>query len=335
LFPAGDFGNTAAIASCRPIAADRIAEIVYAIPPRLSTDERHAYDDVVRGKGKFSAGSYGLVAAGKLASRGILKAVSTSEFVLADISAEPQWIWLPNAIVDGAADEIPPLRLLRQMQDVRRLCLFVAMYDSHDLANDGGISRTVLWQIHTLTKESNRGASTIWAFEPEGTSTVSTRSPLYTIYVAPGISGEARETAAKEFWRALAALEALKLVEFVPHIFESDKPEAELIHSYAVTCGEPWEKELARAAHQAGFHCLSPGQQQCTLEQGRLLVPVPSHIDKLAVIGIARLKYRPQTRLTAAWFARSKEQAEAFIPIYQEIARNAVAPSDTCNIKGR
>jgi hypothetical protein len=33
LFPAGDFGNTAAIASCPPIAADRIAEIVYAIPP--------------------------------------------------------------------------------------------------------------------------------------------------------------------------------------------------------------------------------------------------------------------------------------------------------------
>jgi hypothetical protein len=73
-------------------------------------------------------------------------------------TAEPQRIWLPNAIVDGAADETPPLRLLRQMQDVRRLRLFVAMYDSHDLANDGGISRTVLSQKHTLTKEGSRGA---------------------------------------------------------------------------------------------------------------------------------------------------------------------------------
>jgi len=120
-------------------------------------------------------------------------------------SDEPQWIWLPNAIVDGAADEIPPLRLLRQMQDVRRLRLFVAMYDSHDLANDGGISRTVLWQNHTLTKEGNRGASTIWAFEREGISTVSTRSPLFTIYAAPGVTGEARETATKEFWGGLRA----------------------------------------------------------------------------------------------------------------------------------
>jgi hypothetical protein len=145
--------------------------------------------------------------------------------------------------------------------------------------------------------------------------------------VAPDLSGEAREAVAKEFWDALAALMALKLVEFVPHIFESDKPEAELIHAYAVNGGEPWEKDLSAAAHEAGFHCLSSGQQQWTIEQRRLLVPVPSHIDKLAVIGIARLKYRPQTRMTAAWFAKSKQQAEAFMPIYQEIVRNAVASS--------
>lgn len=314
---------------------------MHKIPARLSTDERHAYDHVVRGKGKFTARSYGLVAAKKLASSGILKEVGTREFVLAEISAEPEWIWLPNAIVDGAADEIPPLRLLRQMQDVRRLRLFVAMYDSHDLANDGGISRTILWQKHTVTKEGRRGASTIWAFEREGTSTVSTLSPLFKIYVAPEMREQAREAAVREFWDALAALEAVKLVEFVPHIFESDKPEAELIHAYGVNSGEPWEKDLSAAAHEAAFYCLSPGQQQWTIEQSRLLVSMPSHIDQLTVIGIARLKYRPQTKMTSAWFAKSKEQAEAFIPIYQEIARNAVAsPAETgtgpdCNIKGR
>ena len=143
--------------------------------------------------------------------------------------------------------------------------------------------------------------------------------------MASGLSGEAREEAAKEFWAALAAFEALKLVQFIPHIFESDKPEAELIHSYAVDCGEPWEKELASWAYTAGWHCLSPGQQQWAVAQRRYLFPMPSHIDKLAVIGIARLKYRPQTRMTAAWFAKSKEQAKEFTPIYQEIARNAVA----------
>jgi hypothetical protein len=235
-------------------------------------------------------------------------------------SVDPQWIWLPNAIVDGAADEEPPLRLLRQMQDVRRLRLFVAMYDSHDLANDGGISRVVLWQEHTLTKEGERGASTIWAFDPAGKSFIHTPSSLFTIYAA----GQARETAVEEFWDALRGLEAVKLVEFIPHIFESDKPEAELIHAYALDAGEPWEKELATAAHEAGFRCLSPGQQQWAIEHDRRLFPMPAHIGKLAVIGIARLKYRPRTKMTAAWFAKSKEQAETFTSIYQDIACNAV-----------
>ena len=108
---------------------------------------------------------------------------------------------------------------------------------------------------------------------------------MFTIYAAE----QAREAASKEFWAALHALEAVKLVEFVPYLFESDQPEAELIHAYAVNTGEPWERELSIAAHRAGFNCLSPGQQQWTNEQRRLLVPVPSHIDKLAVIGIARL----------------------------------------------
>ena len=119
-------------------------------------------------------------------------------------------------------------------------------------------------------------------------------------------------------------LEALKLVEFIPHLFESDKPEAELIHAYAIDAGEPWEKDLATAAHRAGYLCLSPGQQQRSIEHDRRLFPMPSHIDKLAVIGIARLKYRPRTKMTAAWFAKSKEQGEVFMPTYQEIAGSAV-----------
>src|SRR5207247_7100772 len=105
-------------------------------------------------------------------------------------------------------------------------------------------------------------------------------SPLFAIYVAPGVSGDAKKTATDEFWAALRALKEVKLVEFVPHIFESDKPEAELIHSYAVNCGEQWEQDLAVAAHWAGFHCLSPGQQQWTNDKRRLLVPATAHIDK-------------------------------------------------------
>jgi hypothetical protein len=154
----------------------------HKIPPVLSPDERATYNHVLLSKGKFSAQSHDLIVAGRLAARGLLRVVGTREFAVEASTAEPHWIWLPNAIVDGAADETPPLRLLRQMQDVRRLRLFVSMYDSHDLANDGGISRSVLWQEHTVIKEGSRGASTIWAFDPLCTQTVSGGgSPLFAI----------------------------------------------------------------------------------------------------------------------------------------------------------
>jgi len=127
-----------------------------------------------------------------------------------------------------------------------------------------------------------------------------------------------------DFWAALMALENCGLIEFIPHVFESDGPEAEMLHAYPVKDGvcEPWERRVAIAAHAAGFICLTPGQRQWAIEQARHLLPAPSHITRLAVIGIARLRYRPQTRMTAAWFAKSKDRSEAWQPVYEMIAGN-------------
>jgi hypothetical protein len=57
----------------------------------------------------------------------------------ADIASQPDWIWLPNTIIDAAADEIAPVELLRQSQNVAALRLFVDLYQAHNLASDGGI----------------------------------------------------------------------------------------------------------------------------------------------------------------------------------------------------
>jgi hypothetical protein len=126
-----------------------------------------------------------------------------------------------------------------------------------------------------------------------------------------------------DFWSALGGLRASGLVDFIPHVFESDKPEAEMLHAYPLHVGacEPWERSVAIAANLAGMGCLTVGQREWAIQQGRHLLPVPSHIINLAVLGIARLRYRPQTRMTAAWFAKSKERSEAWQPVYEEIAR--------------
>ena len=62
----------------------------------------------------------------------------------AEKTSDPQWIWLPNALVDGAAGETPPIELLRQSQEVGALRLLVDLYDAHSLAADGGIPRTLI-----------------------------------------------------------------------------------------------------------------------------------------------------------------------------------------------
>jgi hypothetical protein len=269
----------------------------------------------------------------ELAKRGLLKkdefygtfskAVSDDYF-----SPAPQLIWLPNALVDGAAEEVPPLALLRQMQNVGSLRLFVALYDSSDLPNDGGVSRFSLCQNHTLTKVSQRGASTIWGFGSY-TSTSST-GDLHKPFLTGKLNEERKDVGLTDFWDSLKALENCGLLTFIPHVFESDKPEAEMLHAYPIQDGgcEPWERSLALSAHAAGIICIPEGQQEWAVQQARHLLPVPSHIANLAVIGIARLRYRPRTRMTAAWFAKSKERAEQWQPIYEQIlsVKNVASP---------
>ncbi len=42
-------------------------------------------------------------------------------------------IWLPNALVDGAGSEVPPVARLRQIQDPMALRLFVELYGEQNL----------------------------------------------------------------------------------------------------------------------------------------------------------------------------------------------------------
>jgi hypothetical protein len=157
-----------------------------------------------------------------------------SEIAHEAVASKPQLIYLPNSLVTGAGEE-RPLRLLREMQDVRRTQLLVAMYDHNNLANDGGISRAVFFQEFALSRVGQQGRWMIWAFDPSaGQSTVRTyHSPLFSIYVTPKHKGEAKEMATREFWAAMTAFQTTGLLAFIPHAFESDQPQAEMMHALA------------------------------------------------------------------------------------------------------
>lgn len=262
-----------------------------------------------------------------LARRGFLKTKDYLRFSrnpAAFFPEEPRSVWLPNAIVEGAADERPPLALLRQMQDVRRLKLFIALYDINNLPNDGGVSRAVLYQEYSLTKVSQRGPLTIWGFNSGCTTFSASATPLHNNFLTGKKNDKGADTGMTDFWSALEGLRSCGLMNFIPHVFESNKPEAEMLHAYATErdAGEDWEHSVADAAHAAALVNLEPVYRDWAAENDVRLLPVPSHISNVAVIGIARLRYRPKTRMTAAWLAMSKGRSEAWQTTYESMVQS-------------
>ena len=58
----------------------------------------------------------------------------------------------------------------------------------------------------------------------------------------------------------------------------------------------------------AAYAMAAPGQLDWAEKQGAtILVPVRCHIEGAAVVGVARLRYRPRTSRTAAFIAREAQ----------------------------
>jgi hypothetical protein len=159
---------------------------------------------------------------------------------------------------------------------------------------------------------------------PAGITFATSSSPLSNIFLTGQKDSEGDDPGWADFWSALEGLVSCGLMKFIPHVFESNKPESEMIHAYATErdVGETWEHGVADAAHAAALVCLGPVYREWAAENDFHLLPVPSHISNVAVIGIARLRYRPQTRMTAAWFAMSKGRSEAWQTTYGSMVQS-------------
>ena len=134
-------------------------------------------------------------------------------------------------------------------------------------------------------------------------------------------SASAGKNAAVDFFRRTAQLTDLGLIESVPHLVESAEQSGEIIHPLRMGLSDSIEDRPGRAAHEAGRALLTEGQCGWTLESGiHQLVPVPRHIANVQMIGIARLRYRPRTKMTSAWWADLNANAEKHLARYTEIA---------------
>ena len=80
------------------------------------------------------------------------------------------------------------------------------------------------------------------------------------------------------------------------------------------------EDRLGALAHEAGQALLTEGQILKAEDEDLHLVPVLRHIANVQMIGIARLRYRPQTQLTSAWWAELHKKCESYLQKYQKLA---------------
>lgn len=258
-----------------------------------------------------------------LVDRGWLRDLGSGRYSLAydhAAACQPDWIWLPNTIVTGAAGEVPPVELVRQIQDAMALRLFVDFYHAQNLREDGGINRRLTRQQYERYEVGRQGPFTVWGFRHkvglvawDGPTACHRREKLTAEEV------EAGKNSGVDFFRRQDQLTGLGLIEWVPHLVESERTEAEIIHPVGSGGTDELQDVLGSLAHQAASCMLTHAQRTWAAEIGLRLVPVPHHVANIQIAGIAQLRYRPRTRLTATWWAELHAQGERHAQRYRSL----------------
>lgn len=233
------------------------------------------------------------------------------------LQKEGALIWLPRTLIEGAAGETSPVDRMRQTQDPMALRLLIELYLSQNLREDGGISTKTTYRAYERRRAGEYASYVVWDFTG-GLQTV-----VWTDAAIPH-KREARtqeevKNRGADFFRRFGTLASLGLVEWVPYLY--DGPKGEPMYPMAWD-GLEIEKELYEAATGAAERML---QGYATDIEG-LAVPVPKHIAEATLIGVARLKYRPHTALTSAWWAEHQSNCREAIEEYAALAAPKVVP---------
>ena len=213
------------------------------------------------------------------------------------LSKEPDWVFLPSTLIDGATIETPPLDRVRRLQNVALIDLLVRLYHLHDLPTDGGVDWRNLRQVYDRSLITSRGRWNIFTFVHK-TSTAPWSSPL-----RKAISGQTNESN-DAFWEAIQALQGCGLIEFVQHLVEADTDDAEIIVPMPQDCGTDDERAVHAAMRSAALAVIGEGNGfYYEADSAEYLAVIPDSFPEVAMIGVPRLRYRPHSPKTSQWMA--------------------------------
>lgn len=265
-----------------------------------------------------------LALAQQLAAKGYACLVGRSGNVFAPIpwdeeeARRPEWIWLPNSLIDGAlGDAAPPVELVRRTQDVLALRLLVDLYHEQDLAEFGGLSWRAIRRGYDRVRLAQAGPFIVWAFAPTG------MKAWMVPAIAPHYRGAAdspeRDAASTAFWERWETLCRLGLVDEVPYLIEADTESAGVIHACPLEHGESVELDIGHAARDAALAMLSRDKADLYGPLREIiLAPVPLEYAQVQLVGLYRLRYRSRNARTGAWWARLQEEGGALAAILKE-----------------
>jgi hypothetical protein len=254
-----------------------------------------------------------------------LKGGSYPQYLLSKTpSTNAELIWLPNTIVTGAGNETPPIERIRETHDPLLFRLFVDLYHEQNLAEDGGVRRDLLWETYSRQKIGEFGQYTIWGFNKGGQ------------YIRLGTlfdphkevtEGNPKSRGDPAFSR-LATLTALGLLEWLPVVFDAnpeENPEAESRFPIGKGGSDELHDRVGAAVDSAAIAMLAKlGLSTYGYDYA---VPLPRHLRWATLFGVARLRYRARTALTAAWWAKYSARCEECIREYQNLAlAHEIAP---------
>lgn len=265
------------------------------------------------------------------------------------LSAEPKLIWLPNTIITGVRRGKPsPVKQLLMSSNVQALQLFIDLYSFQDLENESGVSASVLWKEYKGEKDFDYAEYSVWNFTQENARTGNAQ------LASPYLDKKNKKEAWKPFWEALQIIEDLHLIEWVPQLFSGEGG----VHMHAYGTGrldtkeltELMENKIGRAAYLAaaamraaffmrqkettrsGVLSVLKQAESEILQSGSLCldypeIPILRHIKAPVMRAVARLKFRPHTKPTRAWFSKLMESGEHHIATYEQLRKRALQES--------
>lgn len=229
-------------------------------------------------------------------------------------SGDPPFIWLPNRLIDSDNCVKSPVQILRQAQDLQQLQLLVELYEAHNLRDDGGISRHLYRRPYEAVRLGGKSRWEVYCFKPLEPE-FNLKEPFEAFLDASGRTGSRAPLA-----QALDLFESNGFIQIVPHLCESPDPDSEIIHPLAIYSGIEMEELLARSASRAAV-CLHRNLSEADVKYPDVLVPINrQRFPNACVTGILRLRYRPHTGRTTAWFSELKQKYEAYMRQYRDLS---------------